>query len=212
MHPQQTSAISHTRVVTPQFSSLPHSLENAESDICIFVKDLKRGRKLDYEPTIKHYEALLKTKKVERNITIIPINQLYNEFATFELRRKLTYLYDRFLVDKAVATHVNGFLGHKLLTKGRSAIPVDLAADNLAEEIEGSLRKVFYKHVNNGITQSVQVGRHSQTDEQIGENIVELVNQLALLHPGGTQNVYKLHLKPNVNISVAVPIYVDLGE
>lgn len=200
------------KCIQQNFSSLPHSIETTDSDVCLFVKDLKRGRRLDYEPTIKHYEQLLRTKKVDRTITIIPINQLYNDFATFELRRKLTYLYDKFLVDKSVATHVNGFLGHKLLMKGRSAIPVDLAADNLVDEIEQTLRKVFYKHINNGITQNVQVGRHSMTDEQIGENVVELVRQLAIIHPGGSQNVYKLHIKPNVNISVAVPLYVDLGE
>lgn len=83
---------------------------------------------------------------------------MYNEFASFELRRKLTFMYDRFLVDKAVATHVNGFLGNKLLLKGRSAIPIDIDSDNLPEEIDQSLRKVFYKHINNGIVQMVQVG------------------------------------------------------
>lgn len=155
---------------------------------------------------------MLRTKKVDRNITVIPINQLYNDYSTFELRRKLTYLFDKFLVDKSVATHVNGFLGHKLLMKGRSAIPVDLNADNLVDEIETTLRKVFYKHINYGITQSVQVGRHSMSDEHIYENIAELVKQLAIIHPGGTKNIYKLHIKPNVNISVAVPLYVDLGE
>ena len=191
---------------------MPHSIETADSDICLFVKDLKRGRRLDFEPTIKHYEQLLRTKKVDRNITIIPVNQLYNEYATFELRRKLAYMFDKFLVDKAVAAHVNGFLGHKLLLKGRSAIPVNVSADNLAQEIDSNLKKVFYKHINNGITQTVQVGKHSMSDSQIAENIIELVNQLAVLHPGGTKNVYKLHIKPNVNISVAVPLYVDLGE
>lgn len=48
--------------------------------------------------------------------------------------------------------------------------------------------------------------------EQIAENITELLKQLGSLHPGGSNNVYKLHLKPNVNISVAVPIYINTGE
>lgn len=50
------------------------------------------------------------------------------------------------------------------------------------------------------------------TDEQIAENIIELLKQLGSLHPGGSNNVYKLHLKPNVNISVAVPIYINTGK
>lgn len=195
-----------------EYSTLPHSIDAEDSDVCLFVKDLKRGRRLDFEPTIKHFEGMLRQKKVERNLTIIPLNQLYNDYATFELRRKLTYLYDRFLVDKEIATHVNGFLGHKLLSKCRSAIPINLAADNLNEEIDTSMRKVFYKHVNTGITQSVLVGRHSMSDEAISENIIDLVKQLAQIHPGSTENIYKLHLKPNVNVSVSVPIYVNLGE
>ncbi|KAG4078844.1 hypothetical protein HA402_007394 [Bradysia odoriphaga] len=188
---------------------LPHSIETTEADVCLFVRDLKRGRKLDFEPTIKHYEQLLRSKKVTQPITIIPVNQLYNEFASFELRRKLTYLYDKFLVDKAVAAHVNGFLGNKIMLKGRSAIPIDIQSDNLPDEIETNLRKVFYKHINNGIVQMVQIGRHSMSTEQIAENIIELLKQLGTLHPGGSNNIYKLHLKPNVNISVAVPIYIN---
>lgn len=56
------------------------------------------------------------------------------------------------------------------------------------------------------------LGRHSMSDEQIAENIIELLKQLGTLHPGGSNNIYKLHLKPNVNISVAVPIYINTGK
>ncbi len=56
------------------YSLLPHSIETSEADVCLFVRDLKRGRKLDFEPTIKHYEQLLRTKKVTQPITIIPVN------------------------------------------------------------------------------------------------------------------------------------------
>lgn len=191
---------------------LPNSIENKDADICLFVKDLKRGRKLDFEPTIKHYEALLQSNKITRPITIIPVNQLYNEFSSFELRRKLTFLYDKMLVDKAVATHVNAFLGNKILLKGRSAIPIDLESNKLADEIETNLRKVFYKHINNGIIQMVQIGRHSMSNDLIADNIIELLRQLGTLHPGGSNNIYKLHLKPNVNISISVPIYINTDK
>lgn len=203
-----------TKTFTNNFyRTLPHSIDAEDSEVCLFVKDLKRGRRLDFEPTIKHYETMLKQKKIDLSkITIIPLNQLYNDFATYELRRKLAYLYDRFLVDKEIATHVNGFLGHKLLSKCRSAIPIDLNAQNLPDEINTSLRKVFYKHVNNGITQNVLIGRHSMSNEHICENFIDLVKQLVNIHPGGTENIYKLYLKPNVNVSVSVPVYVNLGE
>lgn len=84
-------------------------MQNEDSEIALFVKDLKRGRRLDFEPTIQHYESLLEKDGVAKKyrITIISVSQLYNEYATFELRRKLSYLYDKLLVDSAVAAHVN---------------------------------------------------------------------------------------------------------
>lgn len=191
---------------------LPHSVDAEDSTVCLFVKDLKRGRRLDYEPTIKHYEQLLKKKNVKQDITIIPVNQLYNEFCSFEMRRKLTYLYDRFLVDRTIGSHINGFLGPKLLMKCRTAIPINLESDNLADEIDQGMRKVFYRHNNVGIQKCVQVGRHSMSTENMVDNIIDLIKQLNDIHPGGTHNIHKLYLKPNVNISVAVPIYVNLGE
>lgn len=187
-------------------------MQNDESEIALFVKDLKRGRRLDFEPTIQHYENLLREKNIKNRITIIPINQLYNEYATFELRRKLPYLYDKFLVDSSVAAHVNGFLGSKMLKKGRLAYPINLSKDNLHDEIEKALCKVFYKHINRGITQSVQVGKHSMSNEHIAENIIDLLHQFGDIHPGGYKNVHKLFLRPQANVSVAIPIYVSLSE
>lgn len=50
------------------------------------------------------------------------------------------------------------------------------------------------------------------SNQEIAENIIELLKQLGTIHPGGSNNIYKLHLKPNVSISVAVPIYINTGE
>ena len=142
----------------------------------------------------------------------MPVNQLYNEYTSFELRRKLSFSFDKFLVDSAVAAHVNGFLGSKMLKKGHLAFPINVQADNLSDEIDVTLRKVFYKHVGRGITQSIQVGKHSMSNDQIAENIIDLIRQFGDIHPGGYKNVYKLHLRPQMNISVSIPIYVSLGE
>lgn len=192
---------------------LKHSLQNEDSEVALFVKDLKRGRRLDFEPTIQHYENLLREKNVTKyRITVIPVNQLYNEYATFELRRKLSYLYDKFLVDAPVAAHVNGFLGSKMLKKGRLAVPVNLSKENLSDEIDKAMCKVFYKHVNQGITQNVQVGRHSMPNEQIAENVIDLLRQFGDIHPGGYKNVHKLFLRPQANVSVVIPLYVSAGK
>lgn len=201
------------RKTKSQFRLLKHSLHNEDSEVALFVKDLKRGRRLDFEPTIQHYENLLREKNVTKyRITVIPVNQLYNEYATFELRRKLSYLYDKFLVDSPIAAHVNGFLGSKMLKKGRLAIPVNLSKDTLSDEIDKAMRKVFYKHVNQGITQNIQVGKHSMPNEQIAENVIDLLGQFGDIHPGGYKNVHKLFLRPQANVSVVIPLYVSAGK
>lgn len=188
-------------------------MHNEDSEVALFVKDLKRGRRLDFEPTIQHYENLLREKNVTNyRITVIPVNQLYNEYATFELRRKLSYLYDKFLVDTPIAAHVNGFLGSKMLKKGRLAIPVNLSKENLSDEIDKAMRKVFYKHVNQGITQNIQVGKHSMPNDQIADNIIDLLRQFGDIHPGGYKNVHKLFLRPQANVSVVIPLYVSAGK
>lgn len=194
-------------------STLKHSLLDEESEIALFVKDLKRGRRLDFEPTIQHYEELLREKGVTKHrITVIPINQLYNEFATFELRRKLSYLYDKFLADSSIAAHVNGFLGTKLLKKGRLAIPVNLTKPNLNGEIDKALRKVFHKHADQGITQSIQIGKHHMSNEHIAENLLDLLQRIGDIHPGGYLNVNRLFLRPQTNVSVSIMIFAKAGE
>lgn len=195
------------------YRALKHSMLDEDTEIALFVKDLKRGRRLDFEPTIEHYDNLFREKKVTKyRITVIPINQLYNEYATFELRRKLSYLYDKFLADSSIAAHVNGFLGSKMLKKGRLAVPVNLSKDNLADEIDKAMRKVFYKHVNQGITQNIQVGKHHMPNNQIADNIIDLLRQFGDVHPGGYKNVHKLFLRPQTNVSVVISLYASAGK
>lgn len=195
------------------YRALKHSMLDEDTEIALFVKDLKRGRRLDSEPTIQHYEQLLREKGVTKfRITVIPMNQLYNEYATFELRRKLSYLYDKFLADASIAAHVNGFLGTKMLQKGRLAMPVNLKKDDLNVEFDRALRQVFYKHANQGITQSIQIGKHHMTDDQIAENVIDLLSRIGDIHPGGYKNIYKLFLRPQTNVSVSIPIFAATGK
>lgn len=50
--------------VFSNFSQLPEPFLDNDSDICLIVKDLEKGWKVDHEPTIHHYQELLQTKKV----------------------------------------------------------------------------------------------------------------------------------------------------
>lgn len=182
----------------------------------MFVKDLKpqdtRGRKIQdpYEHTVKHYEALLKRNNIDHNITIITLKQLFNEHATLDDRRKLSYLYEKFLADSNVAMAVNAYLGYKMMQDSRVALPVELDADNLQEEMDYALETVplTYKiYENNGKTEHIRVGRHNMTAEKITDNIVDFLRRADIIVPGGTTNIMKVILKPSVYVSSAVELY-----
>lgn len=59
---------------------LPHSLVSPEDDVALIVKDLKKGRRTDYEPTVEHFRQLLDEHKCKQVKTIIPVNQLKTEY------------------------------------------------------------------------------------------------------------------------------------
>lgn len=74
------------------------------------MSDLQRGSKVDYEPTIQHYEDIFREAGIE-GLTIIPFNKLRNECNTFETVRKFGNTYDYFLCDGRLVGHASGFCG-----------------------------------------------------------------------------------------------------
>ena len=198
------------------FRQLPHSILGEDANVCLVVRDVKRnGRNIDYESTITHYETLFRNKKVNAaNITIIPWSQLLNDYATSDQRRKLTFLYDHFLVDKTIALKLNAFLGSKLMQEARAAFPVDLKSTTLAKEIDANLRKVFYRYPFSEFAHktTVRVGRHKMANEQIVDNIIDVIRQLGTYHPGGSQNIFKIHIKPTGFVANAVQLYQSSGK
>lgn len=140
------------------------------------------------------------------------MSQLYNDYSTFDQRRKLTFLFDKFLVDKKIATRVNGFMGTKLMQDGRAAFPVDLTLANLAQEIDANLRNVFYQYPFLDYHKpNIKIGRHQMDDAKIVDNIIDVVRQLGTMHPGGSQNIWKIHIKPNVYVADTVDLYTNTG-
>lgn len=194
-----------------------------DSAVCIFVRDLKKppttpGRNAKApnlaDLTVKHYEQLLTAAKVDiSTVTIIPLSQLFNEHTSLDQRRKLTYLYDKFMVEASVATRVNAFLGSKLLYEARAAFPIDLQAADLAGEFDVVVRQVFYQSHQAADHQFVRpqvcVGRESQDTAQVAENIIDLLGQLGSLHPGGAPNISSLHLRASGNVATSVELFRD---
>lgn len=47
------------------FRKLPNPFLSSDSDICLIVKDLEKGWKVDHEPTTQHYQELLESKEID---------------------------------------------------------------------------------------------------------------------------------------------------
>ncbi|XP_036337645.1 ribosomal L1 domain-containing protein CG13096-like [Rhagoletis pomonella] len=90
--------------------NLKHSLVDKDDDVAIIVSDVQRGAKVDYEPTIQHYEDIFREAGIE-GLTIVPFNKLRNECNTFETVRKFGNTYDYFLCDGRLVGHASGFCG-----------------------------------------------------------------------------------------------------
>jgi hypothetical protein len=43
---------------------LPHSTSASTGEICIITPDLKKGKKIDHEPTIEHWEEIFRNANV----------------------------------------------------------------------------------------------------------------------------------------------------
>lgn len=158
----------------------------------MFVKDVRiAGNKLAKpERTISHYETIFRNKGIDQAlISFMPLSQLLNDYAGYEERRKLSFMYEQFVVDKDIAVKVNAFLGTKMLHDGRAALPIDLSDQStLADKIQKALRTVYCMYTQPTDDQEsksiVRVGRISMANEHIVENIIDLLHQLQEVHPG----------------------------
>lgn len=91
--------------------TLKNSLVGPNDDVAIIVPDLQRGARFDYEPTVQHYEDLLREAGVEQRLSVVPFNRLRNDMGTFEAKRKFLNSYDYLLCDGRLSGQASAFLG-----------------------------------------------------------------------------------------------------
>nr|XP_036220302.1 ribosomal L1 domain-containing protein CG13096 [Bactrocera oleae] len=192
--------------------NLKHSLVDKDDDVAIIVSDLQRGSKVDYEPTIQHYEDIFREAGIV-GLTIIPFNKLRNECNTFETVRKFGNTYDYFLCDGRLVGHASGFCG-KVFQKPRTtfhSVRMD-NQKNLKREIEKSLRRTAYKQLEKGDLISIPIGNHKFTDDQLVENIMHVMEQLKNSYPGGLANIRGIYLKISIAGTSSLPLFLSVAE
>ncbi|XP_015437576.1 PREDICTED: ribosomal L1 domain-containing protein 1-like [Dufourea novaeangliae] len=187
---------------------LPYSILIPDDDIALFVCDLQRGRRKDYEPTVEHYKELLGKHGCTNIKHIIPLNQVKTEYDQYELKRKLVGSYDHFLVDGKIAGHLSHLLGKQFYKKRKLPTSIRMQSKDLKHEIEYALKKTSMQLHSYGDTHIVQIGNTYMNVEEILENVLAVCNHLSKHYPGGWTNIRSLRIK--TTRSVALPIYTTL--
>ncbi|XP_059620066.1 ribosomal L1 domain-containing protein CG13096 [Phlebotomus argentipes] len=190
---------------------LPHSLINDTDEVCLFVKDLRRGTKIDYEPTKEHFEEVLRVAGVSRINRVIPINELKKEYGPYEAKLKLAQSFDVFLADSRIYNRVMPLVGKHFLKRKKLPIALKMDCEDLEESVAKALRFTIYRQSNAGNVMSIDVGKHSMSKEAITDNIVALVEQLKTQLPGGWENIKSIYVKPAKDEPLSIPLYLNAG-
>ncbi|XP_058464005.1 ribosomal L1 domain-containing protein CG13096-like [Malaya genurostris] len=189
---------------------LPHPIYKKGDDICLIVKDLVRGNKQDYEPTLHYWQDKLRELGIDCITMIIPFQQLKQDYRQYEMKLKLVHRFDRFLVDARINGHVFGFLGNGFVRRCKNPTAVVLEKDDYIEKnINKALAKLTYKQTNTGRITEIQFATHKMPLKEAVENAEALVNNLKSQYPGGWLNIRTIYLKPMVDIALTFPLYVS---
>ncbi|KAI5651824.1 ribosomal protein l1p/L10e family domain-containing protein [Phthorimaea operculella] len=187
---------------------LPHSTLASTGEVCLVTPDLKKGKKIDHEPTVDHWEELLKNAGVTSVKTVMPMRQLRVEYDQFELKRRLLTQHDFIMVDTRVLNHVSHVLGQRFFKKHNMLIPVRIdEKKSLKNDIETGLRTAMLR-LSEGETSTITVGHTAMAQKKIKENILSLVQQLKDKYPGGEANIRSISLK--LPLSLSIPLYITL--
>jgi len=189
---------------------LPYSIVAPDDEIALFVCDLERGRRKDYEPTIEYYRNLLDKHGCTRVNEIIPINRMKTEFDQFELKKKLLSSYDHFLVDGRIAGHIAHLLGKLFFKRRKLPTSVRIESKDLKHEIDYALRKTNMQLHSHGDTHLMQIGNTSMNKKKILKNILVACEKLSKNYPGGWTNIRALRLKGTT--TPALPFYMTLSK
>lgn len=186
--------------------TLPHSIVLPDDDIALFVCDVQKGKRKDYEPSVDHYRELLDKCGCTRIKDIIPMNQVKNEYDQYELKRKLVASYDHFLVDGRIAGHLTHILGQIFYKKRKLPTSIKFDKKNLKNEIDIALQKTAMQLHSLADSHIIQVGNTSMKKKHILENVIAVSRSLAKVYPGGWLNIRAIRLKAQKG--PGLPIYI----
>ena len=95
------------------FRELPNGILPEPTEVCLIVKDLQKGLKVDHEPTTIHFRDILSEKGIGPDFisTVLPLRELKVEYKAYETKTALCHKFDAFLADDCIMRLLPQFLG-----------------------------------------------------------------------------------------------------
>lgn len=187
---------------------LPNSMHFDSREVCLFVKDLDKKNR-EYEPTVQHFEDILKKEKVTSISKIVPLKALRTDYSLPSSKVSLAKSYDLFLADACVMGLLPGLLGKVFYAKKKTVpVKVNMGVKPLKKEIDKAVNNTRCILQGSGSSCLVTVAHDRQSKAEIVSNILAACTQLAERLPGGQQNIRNIYIKgPD---TAAIPVYIDL--
>jgi len=185
---------------------LPHSPLPGSKDVCLFVKDLEKGLKVDHEATVQHFNNLLADKGVTGITKVISLRELKVEYKQYEAKTQLCHMFDQFLADDRIIRLLPPFLGKPFYKRKKLPMQVNLSAKDLPAEFAKCLNTTQLPLKNMGSCSTVVVGISTLTSEQLIENTKAVVEKLEQKYPGGWVNIRSIHINSG---STSLPLYAS---
>jgi len=177
--------------------TLPNGWVEKDGNILLLVKDFKRDIKHDHEETLLHYEEMIRKANIPANIEVMPCRQLRVEYREYEVRATLVKRIERVLCDKRIMDDAPRHLGKPFYSKKKIPISVDMAKQDLKEEIMRGIKTSLLPINNHGNCTTAAVGRTNQTEEELSQNIEAMVKRIRGKYPGGWKNIRSVALMSN---------------
>jgi len=187
--------------------ALPNCCVAEPRDVCLFVKDLEKGLKIDHESTLNHFNELLAAKGIDNITQVISLRELKTEYKQYEAKNSLCQKFDIFLVDERILRLVPMFLGKPFYKKKRIPVPVNLKAMDLKKEFATAINTVTLPLSHHGTCSMLQLGNTNMESLNLVDNLIRVNEVLTKRYPGGWKNIRAQHIKTETSMSI--PIYVN---
>ncbi|KAJ3066608.1 Ribosomal L1 domain-containing protein 1 [Podochytrium sp. JEL0797] len=184
--------------IKPVKIPVKHSFAPSDAEICLFTKDPQR-----------EFKDLLEAKGITSITKVIGVSKLKADYYSFEAKRQLCESFDLFLTDDRIIPLLPPLLGKTFFEKKRHPVPVSLKSKKIEAEIAKAISGTFL-HLNKGLCNSVKIGTTFQTQNEVVENILYSLENIASKIPGHWKNIQSIHVK--LSDSVSLPLYNSLPE